>query len=129
MSTILVVDDNPDMHRLYRTALSRAGYRLMAASTGAEALLAMGMHFPDLIVLDMAMPDMDGLEFLRVVRQQPEWENIPVLMVTAFGTGQDFEATRHLGVAAHFVKADFSIKQLRATIASCLDESAPANAA
>lgn len=127
MSTILAIDDSPEMHRLYRVALERPGHRLRLASSGAEALLVMGNCFPDVILLDMAMPEMDGLTFLRLLRQQPEWQKIPVVMITAFGTGEDTAATRDLGVAAHFVKAGFSMKQLREQIDRCLGK-APAPA-
>ena len=121
MSTILVVDDNPQMHQLYRVALARSGYRLLVASSGAEALLVLSNHFPDLILLDLAMPTMDGIEFLRVLREQPEWQSIPVIVITAFSTGNGLEVTKELGgVVGHFVKADFSIKDLRALIAKSL---------
>ena len=122
MSTILVVDDNPQMHQLYRAALARSGYRLLVASSGAEALLVLSNHFPDLILLDLAMPTMDGLEFLRVLREQPEWRNIPVIVITAFSTGNGLECTKDLGVVGHFVKASFSVKELRAQIAKSLGD-------
>jgi CheY-like chemotaxis protein len=124
MSTILVVDDNPQMHQLYRTALARSGYRLLVAGSGAEALLVLGNYFPDLILLDLAMPTMDGVEFLRVLREQPEWRDIPVIVVTAFSTGNGLEFTKDLGVTGHLVKAGFSVKDLRAQIAKCLGERA-----
>ena len=124
MSTILVVDDNPQMHQLYRTALARSGYRLLVANSGAEALLVLSNHFPDLILLDLAMPTMDGIEFLRVLREQPEWQTIPVVVITAFSTGNGLEVTKDLGVVAHFVKAAFSVKDLRAQIAKALGERA-----
>jgi CheY-like chemotaxis protein len=129
MSTILVIDDNPDMHRLYKTALQRPGYRLLQASSGADALLVMGDHFPDVIVLDLAMPTMDGVEFLRVLRQQPEWRTVPVIVITAFSTGNGLEFTKELGVADHFVKGNFSIKDLRARIAERLNPAAQVSAA
>jgi CheY-like chemotaxis protein len=122
MSTILVVDDNPQMHQLYRAALARSGYRLLVANSGAEALLVLSNHFPDLILLDLAMPTMDGLEFLRVLREQPEWRNIPVIVITAFSTGNGLECTKDLGVVGHMVKAAFSVKELRAQIAKSLGE-------
>ena len=120
MSTILVIDDNPEMHRLYKAALQRPGYRLLQASSGADALLVMGDHFPDVIVLDLAMPTMDGVEFLRVLRQQPEWQTVPVIVITAFSTGNGLEFIRDLGVTEHLVKSNFSVKELRARVAKCL---------
>jgi CheY-like chemotaxis protein len=116
MGNVLVIDDNDAMHQLYRVALQRTGFRLLTAKSGAEALLVMGSHFPDVIVMDLAMPEMDGFQFLRLVREQPEWARIPVIVVTAFCTGEDIKTTKDLGVIAHLVKADFSVKKLRAVI-------------
>jgi CheY-like chemotaxis protein len=120
MGIVLVVDDNPGMHQLYRVALQRTGYRLLTATSGADALLVMGAHFPDLILLDLAMPEMDGFAFLRMLRQNKEYAKVPVIVVTAFGTGDDLEATKDLGVVAHLVKSEFTVKHLRATIAAHL---------
>ncbi len=122
-STILVVDDSPEMHRLYRIALNRPEYRLLTATSGSGALLAMGMHMPDVILLDLAMPEMDGIAFLKVLRQTPEWQDVPVIVLSAFGTGGDFAATQQLDVAEHFVKGGFSLKELRARIDACLGAS------
>lgn len=116
MGNVLLIDDNEAMHNLYRVALKQTGYRLLTAKSGAEALLVMGSHFPDIIVMDLAMPEMDGFQFLRLVREQPEWAKIPVIVSTAFCTGEDIAATKHLGAVAHLVKADFSVKKLRAVI-------------
>src|SRR4051794_28086312 len=116
MGNVLVIDDNEAMHQLYRVTLQRTGLRLLTAKSGAHALLVMGSHFPDVIVLDLAMPEMDGFEFLRLVRAQPEWTKIPVIVITAFCTGEDIKTTKDLGVIAHLVKADFSVKKLRAVI-------------
>ena len=124
MGNVLVIDDNDAMHQLYRVALRQTGYRLLTAKSGAEALLVMGSHFPDVIVLDLAMPEMDGFQFLRLVRDQPEWAKIPVIVITAFCTGDDMRATKDLGVIAHLVKADFSVKKLRAVIQENLAPSA-----
>ena len=129
MSTVLIVDDNPQMHRLYRAALQRGGYRLLFASSGGEALLAMPNHLPDVILLDLAMPEMDGIAFLKVVRGEPEWRKLPVVVITAFGTGQDLEVTQRLGVSAHLVKANFSVKELRTVIDKCLALPPQVNAA
>ena len=120
MSTILAVDDSPEMHRLYRTVVHGMGHRLLKATSGSEALLVMEMSFPDLLLLDLAMPEMDGLEFLRVVRQAPEWRTIPVVVITAFGNEADFGATRVLGAAGHLVKGSFSVKELRGLIGQSL---------
>jgi CheY-like chemotaxis protein len=116
MSTILVVDDQPQIQQLYRTVLRRGGYEVVVASNGFEALHAMEAHFPDLILLDMAMPEMDGVAFLQIIRQTPEWATVPVILITAFATEAKVGLAHQLGVVDHFVKADFSVKELRRRI-------------
>lgn len=121
--TILIVEDSAELVQLYRVALGPSGYRFLVAGDGREALLAMGMHEPDVILLDMAMPGMDGLEFLRVLRDAPEWRHVPVIMITAFGTADDVRATGRFAVAAHMLKAGFSCRELRERVAACLAHS------
>ena len=116
MSTILVVDDQPQIQQMYRTVLRRSGYEVVVASNGFKALHAMESHFPDLILLDMAMPELDGVAFLQIIRQTPEWARIPVILITAFASEAKVELARLLGVVDHFVKADFSVKELRRRI-------------
>jgi CheY-like chemotaxis protein len=116
MSTILVVDDQPQIQQMYRAVLRRGGYDVVVASNGLEALRAMETRFPDLILLDMAMPEMDGVAFLQIIRQTPEWARIPVILITAFATETKVEMAHVLGVVDHFVKADFSVKELRRRI-------------
>ena len=120
MSTILVVDDQPQIQQMYKAVLRKNGYQVVVASNGFEALRAMESEFPDLVLLDMAMPTMDGGAFLQIVRQTPEWAPIPVILITAFGIEDKVSAARALGVSGHLVKADFSVKDLRARIEQCL---------
>jgi len=78
--TILVVDDEPEIVKLVRAYLEEAGYRVMTARNGREALLVTRHEKPDLIILDLTMPEMDGLEFTRRLRQE---KNTPIIMLTA----------------------------------------------
>jgi DNA-binding response OmpR family regulator len=120
MSRILVVDDEPRIRELHRQILSRDGHHVSQASNGIEALLAMEMSMPDLILLDMAMPEMDGVEFLKILRATPEWARIPVLLMTAFSTVDQLSFVDALGVAQPLTKAEFSVKELRARITAAL---------
>ena len=78
--TILVVDDEPEITKLVRAYLEGAGYRVLMAKDGREALLVARHEKPDLIILDLTMPEMDGLEFTRRLRQE---KNTPIIMLTA----------------------------------------------
>ena len=129
MSRILIVDDDPGLRQLYQKVLSRQGYDVRLAANGADALLALEMSMPDLVMLDLAMPDMDGIALLRVIRRTPGWEKIPVIVLTAFTDSTRLAPLAELNVAHQLTKAEFSVRELRAKIAECLGLPAAAAAA
>jgi DNA-binding response OmpR family regulator len=120
MSTILVVDDEPRMRDLLRAILA-GQHKVCVASTGGEALMAMEMSRPDLVILDVAMPEMDGIQFLQILRDTPEWAQTPVMLMTAFATPDQHVVAEHLNVADQWTKASFSVRDLRARIAEHLN--------
>jgi DNA-binding response OmpR family regulator len=79
---VLVVDDNPPLLDLLREALTREGFSVATAENGAEAILAVHNEKPDLVILDVIMPVMDGFQVLRVLREKPETKGLPVIMLT-----------------------------------------------
>lgn len=80
---ILVVDDEPDISALVAFHLARESYRVRTASSGAEAIRAIEKEAPDLIVLDLMLPEMSGHEVLREIRSRGAWRDIPVILLTA----------------------------------------------
>ena len=120
MSTILVVDDEQRMRDLLRTVLS-GQHKVCVASSGGEAIMAMEMSQPDLVILDVAMPEMDGIQFLQVLRSTPEWAHTPVMLMTAFATPDQHVAAEHLKVSHEWTKASFAVRELRERIAECLN--------
>ena len=88
MPTILVVDDFADTRLLLRTWLERKGYRVIEAHDGKQAIDAAKRSTPDLIIMDVQMPELDGLEATRQIRAVEELQNIPVLAVSAYGAEQ-----------------------------------------
>jgi CheY-like chemotaxis protein len=80
---VLVVDDDAEMRRLLRRSLEKEGYRVAEAAQGKEALELVADHKPDLILLDLMMPVMDGIEFLTHLRAREDWRDIAVIVVTA----------------------------------------------
>jgi two-component system, OmpR family, KDP operon response regulator KdpE len=117
MGTILVIDDEPRIRELLRVALSSQGYKVVLAANGNQALLAMGVSQPDLILSDVAMPEMDGVGFLDILHRTPEWKHIPVILLTGFATPEQQETARVLGATEQLTKASFSIRELRAKVA------------
>ena len=85
MERVLIVDDDPDILRLVSYNLSHAGYEVQTATTGRKALELIQQHPPDLIVLDLMLPDVDGMEVCRSLRQQAPSRRIPIVMLTARG--------------------------------------------
>jgi DNA-binding response OmpR family regulator len=85
MATVLVIDDDPDMREIERTALSYRGHKVMMASNGSEGLQALQDRRPCLILLDLMMPVMDGLTFLLERRRRHVGDDVPVVCVSAGG--------------------------------------------
>ena len=82
-ATVLVVDDHPDGRKILQSLLSHHGYRVIVAANGFEALSLAAAHSPDIILLDIMMPDIDGYEVCRRLRDDPALAEVPVVMVTA----------------------------------------------
>ena len=119
MGTILIVDDEQRIRDLLRTMLA-GQHKVCVASTGGEALMAMEMSRPDLVILDVAMPGMDGIEFLRILRATPEWAGTPVMLLTAFATPDQHVVADDLGVSDQLTKASFTVRELRGRVAELL---------
>lgn len=113
---ILIVDDEPRMIKFIRLNLELEGYRVIEASNGLEALKKVRDELPDLVLLDVMMPDMDGFETLEHIR---EISNVPVIMVTVKGDEED--KVRGLGLGADdYVTKPFSPRELASRIKAVL---------
>lgn len=86
--TILVVDDFDDTRLLLRTWLERRGFHVIEAQNGKQAIAAAQTSQPDLIIMDVEMPELDGLSATRQIRQMDQLGNVPVLAVSAYGAEQ-----------------------------------------
>ena len=119
MTTILVVEDEPGIGRLVRDYLERAGFAVASASTGEEALAQARARRPALVVLDLGLPDRDGLDVTRDLRQVA---NVPIVMLTARGDESDRIVGLELGADDYVVKP-FSPKELVARVRAVLRRS------
>jgi len=108
---ILVVDDEPDITALVAYHLARESYRVRTASSGTEALRAMELEAPDLVLLDLMLPGLSGLEVLREIRRQEAWREIPVILLTAKREEQDRLEGLRLG-ADDYVSKPFSPQEV-----------------
>lgn len=98
---ILVIDDEPQMRRLLQRSLEEASYRVLAASTGAEGRRMAETERPDVIVLDLGLPDMDGIEVLRNVRS---WTSTPVLILSVRNSEETIIAALDAGADDYLTK-------------------------
>jgi putative two-component system response regulator len=104
LQTLLVVEDDPAMLIALRDILENAGYVILTAENGQEALNILANSKPELILSDIAMPVMDGFEFLEAVRQRPSGATIPFIFLTARGTREDIFTGKSLGVDDYITK-------------------------
>lgn len=116
---VLVVDDEEDILELLRFNLSREGFRVSCAMSGEDALKMVHSEIPDLIVLDLMLPGMDGLEVARELKTQEDTRVIPILMLTAKGEESDVVIGLELG-ADDYVTKPFSIRILVARVKALL---------
>ncbi len=115
-SRILVVDDEPQIHRFLRPSLTAAGYEVVEAATGAEALKAVATQAPDLVILDLGLPDMDGKEVIASLRG---WSDIPIVILSARDRESEKIAALDLG-ADDYIEKPFGIGELTARIRTAL---------
>jgi CheY-like chemotaxis protein len=90
--TILIVEDNPDQRDFLAIMLEQQGYTIHTATDGSEGLRLIKSFTPDLIISDIMMPNLDGIEMVKELKKNPEYQSIPVLMLSAYGTNKLFEA-------------------------------------
>lgn len=115
-SRILVVDDEPQIHRFLRPSLTAAGYEVVEAATGAEALKAVATQAPDLVILDLGLPDMDGKDVIASLRG---WSDIPIVILSARDRESEKIAALDLG-ADDYIEKPFGIGELTARIRTAL---------
>jgi DNA-binding response OmpR family regulator len=108
---VLVVDDEPNIVMSIEFLMKRAGFEVQVARNGREALQALEGVPPDLMLLDVMMPEFDGYEVCERVRQRPDWNDTKIIMLTA--RGRDSERQRGLALGAdRYVTKPFSTREL-----------------
>jgi len=112
MALILVVDDQAETVKPLLRLLQAEGYTAVGASNAFEALAAAQHSNPDLILLDVMIPPMDGLTFLMRLREDPQGREIPVIVVSGLSDPHTVARAKDLGVRQHLVKAQFTTEEL-----------------
>lgn len=109
---ILVAEDDRFLRRACAAALRRAGYETLLAEDGDEAIALARAEGPDLILLDLLMPRVSGIEVLRALRGEPATRGIPVLILSNSSKALEMEQAYELEVAGYWIKANLSLKEL-----------------
>jgi phosphate regulon transcriptional regulator PhoB len=122
---VLIVEDEPDIRDLLVFHLEREGYQVVKCRNGVEALRAAHASPPDLVLLDLMLPEMDGLEVCRRLRQDPATQGLPIVMLTARGDEVDRVLGLEMGADDYVVKP-FSPRELIARIRAVLRRARPA---
>src|SRR5262245_21412550 len=115
MNRILVVEDQEDNRQILRDLLTNAGYEMIEAEDGQQALDLAARHRPDLILMDIQLPLLDGYEATRRIKADPNLKMIPIIVVTSYALSGDEEKARAAGCDAYVAKP-FSPRALLAKI-------------
>ncbi len=116
---VVIVEDEPDQQELLRFNLAREGYKVTCADNGREGLKMIGSEQPDLVVLDLMLPGMDGLEVCKHLRNDPQTAHIPIVMLTAKAEDSDVVAGLELG-ADDYITKPYSPRVLLARVRAVL---------
>jgi two-component system cell cycle response regulator DivK len=117
---ILVIEDTEDNRQILRDLLSAAGYELLEAVDGESGLAMAGEHRPDLILMDIQLPAIDGYETTRRIKADPALRHIPIVAVTSYALSGDEEKTRAAGCDDYIAKP-FSPRELLGKVRAFLD--------
>ena len=120
--TILVIEDEPDISELIEYNLSQSGYRIIISNNGEKGLEVSRKHLPDLILLDLMLPGIHGIDVCRVLKNDKETSNISIIILTALGQEEDIIKGLETG-ADDYVTKPFSFPVLEARIESVLRRS------
>src|SRR5205809_4895225 len=109
---VVLIEDEPQIRRFLRATLTGQGYRLFEAATGADGLVEVGSRQPDVVIVDLGLPDLDGLEVIRRLR---EWTAVPIIVLSARGQERDKVAALDAG-ADDYLSKPFGVGELLARL-------------
>ncbi|PIV43615.1 MAG: response regulator [Candidatus Nealsonbacteria bacterium CG_4_10_14_0_2_um_filter_40_15] len=120
MQNILLVEDDPFLIDIYTTKLKESGFSVEVANDGEVALRKARENKPDLVILDIVLPQIDGWEILRKIKSEPEFKNLKVIILSNLGQKEEVEKGMKLGAIKYLIKAHYTpsqvIKEIKKTI-------------
>ncbi len=109
---VLIVDDSPTVRKFVSVSLSMQGFSVVAACDGMDALEKLPQSKFDLVITDLNMPNMDGFELIKALRENPDYKDLPVIILTSLGDEANKEQGAKLGVNSYVVKP-FSLEKIQ----------------
>ena len=119
---ILIVEDDNFVAEVYLAKLTEMGYEAILAQNGEEGLAALKKDKIDMILLDILMPIMNGVEMLEEIKKREEWKNIPVILLTNVGEKESIQKVREMGVKNYLIKSHFTPAEVIEKIESVFKE-------
>lgn len=117
---ILVIEDNEMNMKLMRAVLKTGNYQMLEAMDAETGLRLVREHHPDLILMDIQLPGMDGLSATKIIKKDPDLKDIPIFALTGFAMESDKKKALDIGFAGYIVKP-FSVRRLLETLANCFN--------
>jgi len=112
MTKIAIIEDDPVISQMYRMKFEADGFDVQLANNGKRGVALVEVFTPDIILLDLSMPEMDGAEALAIIRKNESSKNIPVIILTNLGEEESPKEIRSLGIHSYIVKADLTPRQV-----------------
>ena len=122
LGKVMLVEDDPTMVKMYSTKLGLEGFAVEIACDGEEGLKKIKELLPDLVVLDLMIPKMGGMEVLEQLRADPKTKSLPVIVLSNLSQEQDIQRSHQLGVSEFLIKANFTPGQVVEKIKSILNK-------
>ncbi len=117
---VLVADDSPTIRKFVSFTLKMAGFEVISAADGMEAAEKLSQYKFDLIITDLNMPNMDGFELIKVIRENPEYDETPVIILSSLSNNEDIERGINAGANSYLVKP-FDPKRLQYEVSKYLN--------
>lgn len=121
MTKIAIIEDDPVISQMYRMKFEADGFDVQLADTGTRGVALIEHFSPDLILLDLQMPEMSGDEALAAIRKQPWGKDVPVIILTNLGEEEAPKNIRSLGIHSYIVKAELTPRQVVQRVKDALE--------
>ena len=120
--TILLVEDDAFVSDIYQTKIGSEGYEVISAENGLEAIKNLEKIIPDLILLDIVMPYMDGMETLRKIKSEEKWKKIPIILLTNLSDKEKIEEAIGCGADDFLIKSHFTPSEVISKVKMLLEK-------